>query len=93
MSYNIISYCPHLTGEIIRTATNKKAAMAHHDALTKTALQDLNIPRNSRAMVVVMYKKDMIVRSNVSYGANGKPVIDTTLDPLNLKKKPAKKAA
>lgn len=91
MSYIIVSYCSHHKGEIVKTATSKKAAMAHHDELAKTALHDLNIPRNSKATVIVMKKKDMIVRSAVSYGQDGKPLIDTHHDPLNLKMKAAAK--
>lgn len=92
MSYSIVAYCAQHSADIVKTAKNKKSAMETHDAMAKTALHDLGVSKNSKATIIVMYKKDMIVRSAVSYGKDGKPFIETVHDPLNLKKKKAAKA-
>lgn len=93
MSYSIIAFCSQHNAEITQKATSKKQAMAHHDTMAKTVLRDLGIPRNSKASIYVLHKKQVIVKSNISYGANGTPVIDTLIDPLNLKKGKGSKTA
>ena len=89
MSYQIVASCVYHQGEIVNKATSKKAALALRDTMAKTVLKDLDIPRSGRASIFVLHKKNIIERTSVSYGDNGKPFIETRA--MNLGAKTAAK--